>query len=62
MIMKTGRRGSVVKALVYLRAYFPEAGSIFEQVKRLREPAQVKEALLQAISATAGAEETAAAA
>ncbi len=48
--------------LVYLRAYFPEASAIFEQVKRLREPAQVKEALLQAISATAGAHGTAAAA
>jgi len=47
---------------VYLRAYFPEASAIFEQVKRLREPAQVKEALLQAISATAGAHGTAAAA
>ena len=48
--------------LVYLRSYFPQASSIFEQVKRLREPAQVREALLQAISATAGAHGTAAAA
>ncbi len=48
--------------LVYLRAYFPEASSLFEQVKRLRDPAQVQEALLQAISAAASAHGTAAAA
>ena len=27
--------------LVYLRAYFPQAALLFEQVKRLRDPAQL---------------------
>jgi tRNA-dihydrouridine synthase C len=47
--------------LVYLRAYFPQAAAVFEQVKRLREPAQVREALLGAMRATAIADEAAAA-
>jgi tRNA-dihydrouridine synthase C len=46
--------------LVYLRAYFPQAAAVFEQVKRLREPAQVREALLEAMRATAIADEAAA--
>ena len=35
--------------LVYLRAYFPQAALLFERIKRLREPAPVREALLQAM-------------
>ncbi|MDH4041270.1 MAG: tRNA-dihydrouridine synthase [Gammaproteobacteria bacterium] len=48
--------------LVYLRAYFPQAAAVFEQVKRLRDPAQVRHALLANLRAAAGNENTAAAA
>lgn len=39
--------------LVYLRAYFPQAGPLFEQVKRLREPAPIQDVLLAAAKASA---------
>lgn len=37
--------------LVYLRGYFFPAALLFEQVKRLREPAQVRDALTAALAA-----------
>ena len=33
--------------LVYMRGYFPQAGQLFEQVKRLREPDAIRAMLLQ---------------
>lgn len=39
--------------LVYLRAYFPQAAAVFEQVKRLRDPSQMREALFNATRAVA---------
>ncbi len=48
--------------LVYLRAYFPQAAAIFEQVKRLREPGQVHAVLAAATRAAQDAGDAAAAA
>lgn len=38
-----GHAGNPLKQwLVYLRTYYPQAGLLFEQVKRLREPAEIQ--------------------
>jgi tRNA-dihydrouridine synthase C len=39
--------------LVYLRGYYPQAGLLFEQVKRLREPADIQLVLEQQLPASA---------
>ncbi|MFV0476921.1 MAG: tRNA dihydrouridine synthase [Parahaliea sp.] len=39
--------------LVYLRCYFPQAALLFEQIKRLRKPAELASALLRVCDETA---------
>jgi tRNA-dihydrouridine synthase C len=39
--------------LVYLRGYFPQAGLLFEQVKRLRRPDEIRPALQQSLPVAA---------
>jgi tRNA-dihydrouridine synthase C len=34
--------------LVYMRSYFPQAALLFEKIKRLRDPAEIRQALLDA--------------
>jgi tRNA-dihydrouridine synthase C len=41
--------------LVYLRGYYPQAALFFEQVKRLRDPAELAEALDRAADPRAAA-------
>lgn len=45
--------------LVYLRGYFPQAASLFEQVKRLREPEAIHGALLEANQQSRSAQQAA---
>ena len=33
--------------LVYLRSYFPQAALLFENIKRLREPADIRSVLIR---------------
>jgi tRNA-dihydrouridine synthase C len=43
--------GNPVKQwLVYLRAYFPQAGPLFENVKRLRQPGEIRSQLERAVA------------
>ena len=41
---------SLKQWLVYLRAYFPQAALLFESLKRLRDPEQVRDVLLAAVA------------
>ncbi|MFK8046904.1 MAG: tRNA dihydrouridine synthase [Halioglobus sp.] len=40
--------GPIKQWLVYLRSYFPQAGPVFEMVKRLRDPEEIRAALIEA--------------
>jgi tRNA-dihydrouridine synthase C len=47
--------GSPIKQwLVYLRSYFPQASVLFEQVKRLREPEDIRRVLYQTSQTSSG--------
>ena len=47
-----GHAGNPLKQwLVYLRSYFPQAALLFERVKRLRQPDEIRVVLRQALSA-----------
>jgi tRNA-dihydrouridine synthase C len=44
-----GHAGNPLKQwLVYLRSYFPQGALLFEDIKRLRDPAEIRQVLLQA--------------
>ena len=47
-----GHAGNPLKQwLVYLRSYFPQAALLFERVKRLRQPEDIRVVLRQALCA-----------
>jgi tRNA-dihydrouridine synthase C len=51
-----GHAGNPLKQwLVYLRSYYPQAAVLFENIKRLRQPEDIRSALKQALSGNTGA-------
>jgi tRNA-dihydrouridine synthase C len=52
----TGHAGNPLKQwLVYLRSYYPQAAVLFENIKRLRQPEDIRSVLKQALSGNTGA-------
>ena len=51
--------GPIKQWLVYLRSYFPQAGPVFEMVKRLRDPEDIRAALIEANRGFGGCREVA---
>jgi len=51
-----GHAGNPLKQwLVYLRSYYPQAAVLFENIKRLRQPEDIRSVLKQALSGNTGA-------